>query len=176
MSTVAVEESSGRVRVRAVPESRPPALVLTGPPAPAPGQLMLELEWAGSTSVPDPVTSAVTDAPAVGAAPDAHAWSLSLARAIIEVLHGRRPPAQLIRWVDERVLAAITLHSRLRSADPRARVEPTVIRSVRVQQLSPGTAEVAVHLSRARRSTAMALRLETRGDHWVCTALELGPR
>ena len=107
--------------------------------------------------------------------PDAARWSGSLALAVVEALHARRPIAQLNRWLDEEVLAAINLHRRRRT--PGRPLPPqAVLRSVRVQHPHPEVAEVAAHLMVGRRSLALAFRLEGFGDRWMCTALELGPR
>ena len=53
---------------------------------------------------------------------------------------------------------------------------PAAVRSVRVQHPDPAAAEVAAHMVIAKRSAAMAFRLEACGDRWLCTALELGAR
>jgi Family of unknown function (DUF6459) len=77
--------------------------------------------------------------------------------------------------VDE-VLVAISMYQR-RSLALHGRIAiPTAVRSVRVQHPDPEVAEVAAHVAMARRSAAMALRLEALGDRWLCTALELGAR
>lgn len=94
----------------------------------------------------------------------------------METLQGRRPIAQLTRWLDERVLAAISLQVRPRAEESSAPARPIQIRSVRVQFPRDRIAEVAVHLIRGRRSRAMAMRLEATEQRWLCTALELGPR
>ena len=103
---------------------------------------------------------------------DARQWAATLAVAIFETLHGRRPIAQLTRWVDDRVQAVIAFHRR-RSA-PAARSRPAVLRSIRVQYPRPDAAEVGAHLVLNGRSYALALRLEIWGEHWLCTAVEFG--
>jgi hypothetical protein len=108
--------------------------------------------------------------------PDARTWSTSLALALVETLHGHRPIAQLNRWVDDDVLAAISLHRRRRRDEQRRPVAQPALRSVRLQHASPEVAEVSAHLSVGRRSMAIAFRLEAAGERWLCTAAEFGPR
>jgi hypothetical protein len=106
--------------------------------------------------------------------PDAQEWSTTLALAVIQALVGRRPVAQLNRWMVEEVLAAIKIcQRRSLSLHGRAAV-PTALRSVHIQHPDPDVAEVSVHVAIGKRSAAMAFRLEVLGDRWLCTALELG--
>jgi hypothetical protein len=106
--------------------------------------------------------------------PDAQEWSTTLALAVIQALVGRRPVAQLNRWVVDDVLMAINIYQR-RSLTRHGRIAvPTALRSVRVQHPDPEVAEVSAHVVIGKRSAAMAFRLEALGERWLCTALELG--
>lgn len=108
--------------------------------------------------------------------PDAQEWSTTLALAVIQALVGRRPVAQLNRWVVEEVLVAISIYQR-RSHSQHGRIAvPATLRSIRIQHPDPEVAEVSAHLAIGQRSVAMAFRLEALGDRWLCTALELGLR
>lgn len=108
--------------------------------------------------------------------PDAQEWSTTLALAVIQALVGRRPVAQLNRWVVEEVLGAISIRQR-RSLSLHGRTAvPTALRSVHVQHPDPEVAEVSAHVAIGKQSAAMAFRLEAFGDRWLCTALELGTR
>ena len=109
--------------------------------------------------------------------PDAIAWSTSLAQLLIETLQGLRPIGQLNRWVDERVLAAITIHRRQRLGRqwPKRPTRPAVLHSLHVQYPVETAAEVAAHLMLNRRSIPLAFRLEEFYGRWLCTAIELGP-
>ena len=155
-----------------VVESRPqPRRWFVAAPVPRPAQPTLDLRPAGDPYV---AVSAVDAADlTVPGLPDARAWSLALAVAVLEVLSGRRPAAQLSRWLDEPVLAALA--GRL----PRRRagsVSPApTLRSVRVQHPGPGVAEVSVHGRLGDRSVPLALRLAAGPERWLCTALELPP-
>ncbi|HET9650420.1 MAG TPA: Rv3235 family protein [Microlunatus sp.] len=102
------------------------------------------------------------------------AWSGTLAVAVFEALRGRRPVGQLARWVDDRVTATIAHHRRHAGAPPPGR--PAALRSVRVQHPRRGVAEVCAHVAVPGRSAAIALRLETWGDRWLCTAIAFDPR
>jgi Family of unknown function (DUF6459) len=108
--------------------------------------------------------------------PDATAWSTSLARLLIETVQGLRPIGQLNRWVDERVLAAITSRCRHRlEQQPQSRpARPAVLRSLHVQFPTETAVEVAAHLAIDRRSIPLAFRLEEFYGRWLCTEVELG--
>jgi len=112
--------------------------------------------------------------------PDPRSWSASLALALAEALQGRRPVGQLSRWVDERVLATVTVSVRHLRRGPAVPgfppVPPARLRSVHLQYPHAEAVEASAHVSVADRSTAFAFRLERWYDRWLCTALELGPR
>jgi hypothetical protein len=108
--------------------------------------------------------------------PDPRAWARQLAQAVTEVLAGDRPPTQLVRWTTERIYADLE-----RAAANRAR-ERTVIRSGRARpkvtrvfvcDVRDGVVEASAVVKHGARMRAMALRLETLGDQWLCTALEM---
>jgi hypothetical protein len=108
--------------------------------------------------------------------PDAKVWSTTLALAVIQALVGRRPVAQLNRWMVEEVLVAISIYQR-RSLSQHGRIAvPATLHSIRIQHPDPEVAEVSAHMAIGQRSVAMAFRLEALGDRWLCTALELGLR
>lgn len=133
-----------------------------------PGQPALDLwpDVAVTEAVPEPRSS-----PPLPGLPDARTWSVALATRVLEVLAGRRSPAQLVRWANEDVLAG--LGEGPRHPDPVALAAR--LQSVRLQHPRPGAVEVAVHARSGARSLAWAFRLEAQGDRWLCTALDLGP-
>jgi hypothetical protein len=106
--------------------------------------------------------------------PDATAWSTALAQLLIETLQGLRPIGQLNRWVDDRVLAAMTIQRRRQLTNQRGplRTRPAVLHSLHVQFPTPVAAEVAAHLILRGRSIALAFRIEEFYDRWLCTAVE----
>lgn len=118
--------------------------------------------------------------PSSSALPDPRSWCASLALALAEALQGRRPIGQLSRWVDERVLATVTVGLRQQRHSPGRPVEglmpPARLRSVHLQFPRPGAVEASAHVQVAERSSAFAFRLERWYDRWLCTELELAPR
>jgi hypothetical protein len=183
--------AEAQIRVRPLIDSRPPDMTWqpSAPPPTTSAQPRLDLV---EPDAPDP-----TAAPAISGTrvavlktrwlarprpdlPDAARWSALLAPAVIQVLLGQRPIAQLNRWLADDVLAEISrLQRRRRGAGHRA-IVPVVLRSVRVQHPGPEAAEVAAHLMIGTRSAALALRLEATaarpsGGRWLCTVLDFGP-
>jgi uncharacterized protein DUF6459 len=107
------------------------------------------------------------------ALPEARGWAGRFAQAVVEVLAGDRPLAQLIRWTTTTVyddVAALIVGPGSAPADSAR----GVVRSVHVSEPADGIAEVAALVRRGGRSTAVALRLEGLDGRWQCTALELG--
>lgn len=104
-----------------------------------------------------------------GALPDPRRWVALLAQAVVEVLAGRRPVGQVVRWVDPEIV------DRLRASSPPQAVggPPVVVRRVRVSTHLDGSVEAAVVVDDGTRCRALALRLEALSRRWVCTALEL---
>ena len=116
--------------------------------------------------------------------PEPRAWGGRLVQALVEVLAGDRPAGQLVRWtsgeVYDDVTAMVPLRGRpgaARRPRPPGRTGPpsrATVRSVHVTEPADGVAEVAATVTRGRRTTAVALRLEGLDGRWQCTALELG--
>jgi hypothetical protein len=114
--------------------------------------------------------------------PEPRAWGGRLVQALVEVLAGDRPAGQLVRWtsseVYDDVTALVPVRARPRWSRPRPPgTEPptrAAVRSVHVTEPADGVAEVAATVTRGRRTTAVALRLEGLDGRWQCTALELG--
>lgn len=106
---------------------------------------------------------------------DLHDTSRALAHAVLEVLAGTRPIAQLARWVTPGVYEALrhrtSLTVRVLGADSSRR---PLVRRVRVCPVDPHVAEATVVAHDGRRVRAVALRLETHRGAWRVTALEVG--
>jgi hypothetical protein len=175
MSSSAVGRSP--LSYRPAIESRPPAQTWQPRlvPLASSSQPMLDLD--GGSTVHTSVLDSGWMATPRPELPDATAWSTMLAQLLIETLQGLRPIGQLNRWVDERVLAAITIHRRQRlgSRPERRPTRPALLHSVRLQFPVETAVEVAAHLMLNRRSIALAFRLEEFYGRWLCTAVELGP-
>jgi len=173
--------------IRPLAESRPPGLTWSAPTRPSAPRAQPQLEL-DEPVPPEPgpeetvavVVRSRWCAQARPDLPDVRRWSAALTLALLETLHALRPVHQLNRWLDDDVMDALALHVRRRRATAPAATgrppAPPVIRSVRIQHPDPEVAEVSVHLGTARRSAALAFRLEASGQRWLCTALELGPR
>ena len=108
--------------------------------------------------------------------PDARQWGATVAVAVLQALLAQRPIAQLNRWLADDVLSAVSVQQRRRRTEPGRAVRPVVVRSVRVQHPGAEVAEVSAHLLVGTGHTAVALRLESLGDRWRCTAFELDVR
>jgi hypothetical protein len=109
--------------------------------------------------------------------PDPHAWAGTLAQAVVEVLAGDRPVAQLLRWTTARIYTELGRRAAVAGREctaVRAGRARAVVRRVHVFQPAEGVAEASAVLSDGRRTRAMALRLQSDGGRWLCTALELG--
>ena len=115
--------------------------------------------------------------------PEPRAWGGRLVQALVEVLAGDRPAGQLVRWTSSAVYDDVTAlvpvgaprEPGLRARPPGTRRPArAAVRSVHVTEPADGIAEVAATVSRGRRTTAVALRLEGLDGRWQCTALELG--
>jgi hypothetical protein len=124
-------------------------------------------------------TTAATTAP-VTDCPELHAWATRFSQAVVEVVAGNRPPSQLVRWTSRTVYRDLERRTRLaqRAATTatgtpvrRSALRPQV-RSVHVCQVAPDAAEASVHVRHGHRSRAIALRLESTGTRWTCTAIE----
>jgi hypothetical protein len=105
--------------------------------------------------------------------PEARGWAGRFAQALVEVLAGDRPLAQLVRWTSTAVYDEV---SGLIAGPGVARSDAArgVVRSVHVSEPTDGVAEICALVRRGARSTAVALRLEGLDGRWQCTALELG--
>ena len=174
------------LRVRPLVESRPPATSWR-PPTTSPigtNQPPLDLTGPAQVNLLQPtgrevsstvVRSRWTVCPRRDL-PDAREWGATLALAVLQALLAQRPIAQLNRWLADEVLSAVSLQQRRRRTEPRRAARQVVLRSVRVQHPVAEVAEVSAHLLVGTDHTAAALRLEARGDRWLCTAFELDVR
>lgn len=102
---------------------------------------------------------------------DPREWSAMLAQAVVEVLAGRRPATQLVRWLDLEVYERIR-RSQLRRPTA-AGGAPVRVRRVRVSVSPDGWAEAVAVVDDGRRCRAIALRLEALQRRWLCTELEI---
>jgi hypothetical protein len=137
------------------------------------GNLALSFPQEDTTVVPLRLVPPAVPPDPDGAPPDPRAWARRLAQAIVEVLCGARPPAQLSAHATLLVVqqlertAAVALRQ---SARPK---QSPLVENVHVCRPSEQVAEVAAVIDTRPRRRALALRLEARGGRWQCTALQL---
>lgn len=109
--------------------------------------------------------------------PDPRSLAGPIAQALVEVLAGRRPVVQLVRWTTPAVYAALTARAtvahRRRLADPRGPVRVTV-RRVIVTRPHDDVAELAIVVIDGTRVRAMAARLRADLGRWTIDALQVG--
>ncbi|HTY73362.1 MAG TPA: Rv3235 family protein [Actinomycetes bacterium] len=98
-------------------------------------------------------------------------WAGRLVQALVEVVAGDRPIAQLVRWTDEEVYGQLR---RLVSRAPRGHRTRASVRSVHVAEPRDGIAEVCAVVHDGTRARAYALRLEGSDGRWRCTDLTVG--
>ncbi|HHV19967.1 MAG TPA: hypothetical protein GXZ30_00260 [Propionibacterium sp.] len=123
------------------------------------------------TAIPALESAPRTDQIHPGPADALRGHARALMVALVDAIQGRRPTAQLTRWVSDAVMADLTLRARLHQRDPR----PLSVRSLRLQLVSPQVAEISARLQAGDRFGAAALRLEQRGDRWFCPVADFGP-
>ncbi len=103
--------------------------------------------------------------------PDPRRWTALLAQAVVEILAGRRPVAQVVRWVDPEIVERL----RRSAASPSRGGDgvPVRVRRVRVSTTMEGTVEAVAVVDDGTRCRAIAMRLEALHRRWRCTALDL---
>lgn len=108
--------------------------------------------------------------------PDAREWAAHIAQGLVEVMHGVRPPSQVMRWTSPEVYAVVARRgsraARRQSARPSAH-RTRVIR-VHLCEPAPHVVEASVVLVDGERVRALALRLTGRDRRWVVEALQVG--
>jgi hypothetical protein len=137
-------------------------LVPAAPPAPPP----LAVVDDDDDDEPSRRTSAAT-------LPDPERWAGMIAQAVVEILAGRRPPAQVVRWVDGPVYDRVRRSAEALAARGTGRTgAPVRVRRVRMDGHDAGV-EAVVIVDDGRRCRALALRLDAVDGRWLCTALDV---
>lgn len=145
------------------------------------GTLALDLRAMPDTASPSPSAPAPTSRTTDVADRELRTWVATFAQALVECVAGHRPVTQLMRWCSREVYRDLERRTRLvqQAATPDGQPLPlrSAVRakvcSVHVSRPTPVAAEVAVHVRHGQRSRAMALRLDSDGRRWLCTAVEL---
>lgn len=112
--------------------------------------------------------------------PDARRWAAHVGQALVEVMHGARPPAQVLRWTSPEIYTVVARRGALaaRRAGLRLRQGEGITRRVRVRTARvchprDDVAEASLVLLDRARVRALAIRMEGRDGRWVVTALEV---
>lgn len=170
------------VRVLAPASPRPPAIPLAealrrsadalGHPGYIQDSLAVDLAAASDEQLFGPQSTSRADLPEPGP------WAGQIAQAIVEVMSGLRPAAQVVRWTTPQVYAVIArrgaVAARRRAAGSRATTQRAMVRSVHVCEPVDGVAECSVVVSEGVRVRAMAVRLAGQDGRWRVEALQIG--
>lgn len=101
-------------------------------------------------------------------------FAARIGQALVEVLWGARPAAQVVRWTSQEVHAVVTRRSLVAARRGLRARRPPVVRRVRVCEPADGVAEVGLVVVDGPRVRAVALRLTGLDGRWVVTALQVG--
>ncbi len=175
------------IRVVPAPRHRPPGIPLpVGGEAPDAGPMpgvsylqdALEVDFraADDEQLFGPQPTCAADLP------DPQDWAAHIAQAIVEVMHGVRPPAQVLRWTSPEVYAVVARRGSRAARRAAGAVRGTRVaarRRVRVTRVLlcqpvDDVVEASVVLVDGPRVRALAIRLEGRDGRWVVTALQVG--
>lgn len=129
-----------------------------------------------------------TDPPPMAAAATAgtparqrlESWAHRFTQAAVEIAGGDRPVSQLLRWTTPEVYQDLARRAQLvraavvRDAHASRRLQPVrpQVMSLHTCWIDPAVAEVSARVRYGRRSRAVAVRFERRGDRWQAVALE----
>lgn len=170
------------VSVHGPSSRRPPAIPLVeamqrsadslGHPGYVQDALAVDLASASDEQMFGPQSTSRADLPEPGP------WSAQIAQAIVEVMSGLRPAAQVVRWTTPQVYAVVArrgaLAARRRASGARASTGRAMVRSVHVCEPADGVAECSVVVSEGQRVRAMAVRLSGQDGRWRVEALQIG--
>lgn len=178
MSALPSEERPGAPALRLVRVPRLTVATQSDVPDRAQGTLGLELVRS-APGVPRPAASVwrgddedePAAAPDQSRLPEPRRWTAMIAQALVEILAGRRPPAQVVRWVEPEIYDRIRRSvARRPTGQPGT---PVRVRRVHVSTDIEGTVDAVAVVDDGTRCRAMALRLEALERRWVCTALDV---
>jgi Family of unknown function (DUF6459) len=108
-------------------------------------------------------------------APPAGVWARQFVQAALEVIAGRRPASQLVRWTTEEVYATLSRRAALAQRFERSATcaQSAVVRSVHVCQPADGVIEASAVVVDRGRIRAVALRLDELAGRWRVSVLEM---
>ncbi len=154
------------------------------------GQLEIRSTSGAGAPPPPPTTGVrpIAPSPAAPPSPESRIAAQRFVSACVEALNGFRPVAHLrplvapldfVSVTDQLTRRAVRVRmapriSPRRGAQPgRERPSQVALRRMRVCEPRPGVAEAAAVLDHGSSSWAMAVRLECRRGHWLCTLLQV---
>jgi hypothetical protein len=108
-----------------------------------------------------------------GELPDPTRFGRDFVQALVEVMTGRRPVAQLARHTTIRVHAGLVRDHGAPATRGRLAHAP-VLHSVRVMEPADGVAELSAVVRFGPRYRAIAARIEGLDGHWRCVRLQIG--
>ena len=97
----------------------------------------------------------------------AHALIGAVARAAVEALTGFRPIGQLTRWLEPSAISGLSMALR------NGAWAGATVAKVRAETADNNVIEGVAQLAITGRRLAIAMRLEQRRGHWVCTDLSV---
>ena len=108
--------------------------------------------------------------------PDPRDWAAHITQGLVEVMHGVRPPSQVMRWTTPEVYAVVARRGSraARRRAVRGSAHRTRVIRVHVCEPAPEVVEASVVLVDGGRVRALALRLTARDRRWVVEALQVG--
>lgn len=138
----------------------------------------LDFARSAAPSAPEQTTVPAPEQPPGGPEPADPAEIIRpLATALVEVLAGRRPVVQLVRWTSPAVYAALSSRAavahRRRLTHPGGPVRVTVRRIV-LSRPREGVAEVSIVVIDGTRVRAVAISLGVQCGRWIVEALQVG--
>jgi hypothetical protein len=136
-------------------------LVPAAPPAPAPD---------GSAWLDDDERPAACDPAGL---PDPRRWTAMIAQAVVEIVAGRRPATQVVRWVEPTIYDRVRRSAGTAAGRGTSRGNGVRVRRVRVSTTPEGAVESVAVVDDGVRCRALALRLEALDGRWLCTALDV---
>lgn len=171
-----------RILVRAIPEISPPVIDSRSAAAQEPGPFVqgtLAIRFhADVNPVPGPQGAAQRadfgpQRTLASDLPEPAAWVESMAQALVEVMSGARPAAQLIRWTTPEVYSVV---ARRHAASRRRTVvaRRAMVRRVRICEPVDGVVEACAVVVDNGRVRALAMRLTGVDRRWVVSALQVG--
>lgn len=106
--------------------------------------------------------------------PDPRRWAAMIAQAVVEIVAGRRPPVQVVRWLEAPVYERVRRSAEAAATRGARRAgTPVRVRRVRVSTDLDAAVEAVVVVDDGLRCRALALRLEALDGRWLCSALEM---